>query len=84
MQNEAPIYNLKGSIAPKHQKSPPNNKISPTYVLPFLVMNCQRALTHHQKEVAEATISNAPNLLARHEAHQACPPKADHEPPERS
>ena len=82
MQNEAPIYNLKVSTAPKHQKSPPNNKISPTYVLPLFVTNCQRALTHHQKKVAEATISNAPNLLARHEAHQECPPKADREPPE--
>ena len=41
-----------------------------------------KGITHHQKEKAEATVSNATNLLARNEAHQACPPKVDHEPPE--
>ena len=44
---------------------------------------CQRAIrVHHQKEVAEKSVSNAPDPIAKHEAHQACPPKSDHEPPE--
>ena len=48
-------------------------------------MECQRAIEiHHQKEVVVAIVSNAPDLLAKHEAHQACPPKSNHEPPERA
>ena len=64
--------------APQIQKSPPNYKNSSTYVLLF-VTKCQRAITHYQKEVAEVTVSNAPDPLAEHEAHQACPPKSNHE-----
>ena len=57
----------------------------PKYVLPLFVTECQRAIIiHHQKEVAEAIVSNALDLLAKHETHQACPPKTNHEPPERS
>ena len=48
-------------------------------------MECQRAIEiHHQKEVVVAIVSNAPDPLAKHEAHQACPPKSNHEPPERA
>ena len=72
IHNEAPRYNL---IAPQIQKSPPNYKISSTYVLPLFMTECQRAITHHQKEVEEVIISNALDSLAKHETHQACPPK---------
>ena len=77
IRNEVPRYNL---IAPQIQKTPPNYKNSSTYVLPLFVTECQRPIRiHHQKEVAEVTVSNAPDPLAEHEAHQACPPKSNHE-----
>ena len=68
-------------------KTPPKTKISSTKyssnILPHFVMECQRAIRiHHQKEVAKANIENVPNLLAKHGAHQACPSKSNHEPPE--
>ena len=54
-------------------------------ILPLFVTECQRAIRiHHQKEVAEANDEDALDQLSKHGSHQACPPKADHESPERS
>ena len=54
-------------------------------VLPIFVTECQRAIRiHHQKEVAEVIVENAQDLLVKHGFRQASPPKANHEPPERS
>ena len=54
--NEAPRYNLIAPQAPQIQKFLLNYKKSSTYVLPLFVTECQKAITHHQEEVAEAIV----------------------------